>query len=197
MTDTFHPLDPLTAPEFAKVAEILATTHGVGDGWRYTSIEMVEPAKAEVAAFDATGVVPDRRALATVLDTSNNRTYKSVLSLTDESVLSWDHIPGVQPNFTVDEWEEADEVLRKHPEVIAALAKRGITDMDLVFMDTWTYGEVVMPEKYKDRHLGTGRRRCQPLRRPGQRLPLCHRHEHHGVAGDRGHLHRRPAGDDG
>jgi primary-amine oxidase len=154
MSDTYHPLDPLTAPEFAKVAEILAAAHGVGEGWRYTSIEMIEPPKAEVAAFDATGTVPDRRALATLLDTSNNRTYKSVVSLTAGSVLSWDHIPGVQPNFTVDEWEEADEVLRKHPDVIAALAKRGFTDMDLVFMDTWTYGDVVMPEKYKDRRLG-------------------------------------------
>ena len=57
MSDTFHPLDPLTAPEFAKVAEIHAAAHGVGEGWRYTSIEMVEPAKAEVAAFDATGTV--------------------------------------------------------------------------------------------------------------------------------------------
>ena len=154
MPDTFHPLDPLTAAEFAKVAKILAAAHGVGDGWRYTSIEMIEPAKAEVAAFDATGAAPDRRALATVLDTSNNHTYKSVVSLTAGSVLSWDHIPGVQPNFTVDEWEEADEVLRKHPEVIAALAKRGITDMELVFMDTWTFGEVVMPDKYTDRRLG-------------------------------------------
>ena len=44
-------------PEFAKVAEILAAAHGVGEGWRYTSIEMVEPAKAAVAAFDATGTV--------------------------------------------------------------------------------------------------------------------------------------------
>lgn len=26
--------------------------------------------------------------------------------------------------------------------------------MDLVFMDTWTYGDVVMPEKYKDKRIG-------------------------------------------
>ncbi|MDR3663761.1 MAG: primary-amine oxidase [Mycobacterium sp.] len=154
VTATFHPLDPLTATEFTRVAGILAATHGVGEGWRYTSIELVEPAKTQVAAFDADGVVPDRQALATLLETTTNSTYKALLSLSSGSVLSWDHIPGVQPNFTVDEWEEADEVLRKHPDVIAALAKRGITDMDLVFMDTWTYGEVVMPEEYKDRRLG-------------------------------------------
>ncbi|ORA60600.1 primary-amine oxidase [Mycobacteroides franklinii] len=153
-TDTFHPLDPLTAEEFTAVAEILAQTQDVGKSWRYTSIELSEPSKAEIAAFDTSGTRPDRRALATCLDTTKNATYKAVVSLTSAEVLSWNHIPGVQPNFTVDEWEEADTALRAHPDVIAALAKRGITDMDLVFMDTWTYGDAVMPEKYKGRRLG-------------------------------------------
>ncbi len=153
-TDTFHPLDPLAAEEFTTVAKVLAQTCDVGSHWRYTSIELAEPSKADIAAFDNNGTRPDRRALATCLDTSRNATYKAVVSLTSGEVLSWDHIPGVQPNFTVDEWEEADAALRRHPEVIAALAQRGITDMDLVFMDTWTYGDAVMPEKYKGRRLG-------------------------------------------
>lgn len=150
MNDTFHPLDPLSAEEFTTVAKILAQTHDVGASWRYTSVELSEPSKAEVAAFDNNGTRPDRRALATCLDTTQNATYKAVISLTSGEVLSWNHIPGVQPNFTVDEWEEADAVLRGHPDVIAALARRGITDMDLVFMDTWTYGDAVMPEKYRE-----------------------------------------------
>ncbi|MBE5458500.1 primary-amine oxidase [Mycobacteroides abscessus] len=154
MNDTFHPLDPLSAEEFTTVAKILAQTHDVGASWRYTSVELSEPSKAEVAAFDNNGTRLDRRALATCLDTTQNATYKAVISLTSGEVLSWNHIPGVQPNFTVDEWEEADAVLRGHPDVIAALARRGITDMDLVFMDTWTYGDAVMPEKYKGRRLG-------------------------------------------
>ena len=45
-------------------------------------------------------------------------------------------------------------MLRAHPDVIAALAKRGITDMDMVFMDTWTYGDAVAPPEYRDRRLG-------------------------------------------
>ncbi|SKD34150.1 primary amine oxidase [Mycobacteroides abscessus subsp. massiliense] len=154
MSDTFHPLDPLSAEEFTTVAKILAQTHDVGASWRYTSVELSEPSKAEVAAFDNNGTRPDRRALATCLDTTQNATYKALISLTSGEVLSWNHIPGVQPNFTVDEWEEADAVLRGHPDVIAALARRGITDMDLVFMDTWTYGDAVMPEKYRGRRLG-------------------------------------------
>ena len=49
---------------------------------------------------------------------------------------------------------EVDEALRKHPEVIAKLAGRGISDMSRVLVDVWTYGKAVMPEKYRDRRLG-------------------------------------------
>ena len=63
-------------------------------------------------------------------------------------------MPGVQSNFTVDEFVECDQLLRTHPELLAALAKRGITDIDLVFLDTWTYGDAVAPAEFRDRRLG-------------------------------------------
>ena len=153
-TGTFHPLDPLGADEFAQAAAVLAREHGVGDGWRFASIELAEPAKAEVSAFDTSGTVPDRRAVVVCFDRGSGDTYKALVSLTGDNVVSWEHIPDVQANFTVDEWEEADAFLRGHPDVIAALAKRGITDLSLVFMDVWTYGDAVTPEKYKGRRLG-------------------------------------------
>jgi primary-amine oxidase len=149
-----HPLDPLDTDEFRSVTDVLAEAHDVGPGWRYCSIEMAEPSKAELTAFEAHGTVPARRALVTLLESARNATYKAVVSLTDSAVESFDHIPGVQANFTVDEFEECDRVLRAHPDVIAALARRGITDLDLVFMDTWTYGAAVMPPEWADRRLG-------------------------------------------
>ena len=149
-----YPLDPLSSEEFTRVAAILSREHQVGDGWRIASVEMIEPGKAELAAFDDGGPMPPRRAAVTCLQCANNATYKGVVSLTDDSVESFEHIPGVQANFTVDEFLECDEMLRTHPDVQAALAKRGITDIDLVFMDTWTYGEAVAPPEYRDRRLG-------------------------------------------
>lgn len=149
-----HPLDPLSADEFTAVADILRRSRGVGTGWRITSIEMLEPSKAELAGFAAAGTRPARRAVALCLDRTANATYKSVVSLSDHRIESFEHIPGVQANFTVDEFAECDQMLRAHPDVIAALAKRGITDMSLVFMDTWTYGEAVAPPEYRDRRLG-------------------------------------------
>lgn len=47
-------------------------------------------------------------------------------------MVSFEHIPGVQPNFTLDEFHEVDVAMRKHPDVIAALAERGFTDIDLI-----------------------------------------------------------------
>ena len=157
-----HPLDPLSSDEFSAVAAVLRREHqveaapasGSGLGWRFASIELVEPSKEELRRFEDGGDVPARRATAICLDRSANATYKSVVSLSADRVESFDHVPGVQANFTVDEFVECDQLLRKHPDVIAALAKRGITDLDNVFMDTWTFGDAVAPAEFRDRRLG-------------------------------------------
>ncbi|KAA0112802.1 primary-amine oxidase [Mycolicibacterium sp. P9-22] len=149
-----HPLDPLGPDEFIAVAAILGREHGVGEGWRYASIEMLEPGKAELAAFEAGGPIPPRKAVVVCFQRSANATYKSVVSLTAGRAESFDHVPGVQPNFTVDEFLECDRMLRGHPDFLAALAARGITDIDLVFVDTWTYGDAVIPDEFRGRRLG-------------------------------------------
>jgi len=157
-----HPLDPLSSDEFSAVAAVLRREHqveaapasGSGLGWRFASIELVEPSKEELRRFEDGGDVPARRATAICLDRSANATYKGIVSLSADRVESFDHVPGVQANFTVDEFVECDQLLRKHPDVIAALAKRGITDLDNVFMDTWTFGDAVAPAEFRDRRLG-------------------------------------------
>ncbi|MDT0551085.1 hypothetical protein, partial [Streptomyces lonegramiae] len=73
-----YPLDPLSADEFRAVAAILRE-HGVGEGWRVASVELVEPSKAELAAFDGGGATPARRAAVICLDRSANATYKGVV----------------------------------------------------------------------------------------------------------------------
>ena len=50
------------------------------------------------------------------------------MSGSDDTLLAWEPQPGRQPNATADEFHDCDEALRKHPDVIAALARRGITD---------------------------------------------------------------------
>ena len=73
-----------------------------------------------------------RTAFAVLWNRADNQTWEGVVDLTGDEVVSWTHVAGVTPHFTVDEYHEVDEAMRAHPDVIAALADRGITDMSLV-----------------------------------------------------------------
>ena len=148
-----HPLEPLSGDEFRRTAEILRRDHDVTQSWRFAAIELKEPAKSQVKAWKAGDPVP-RSAFAVLWNREDNQAYEAVVDLTADATVSWTHVPGATPNFTVDEWHECDEAMRAHPDVLAALAARGITDMSLVFIDVWTYGKALMPERWKNRRLG-------------------------------------------
>jgi primary-amine oxidase len=147
-----HPLDPLTAGEISDVAAVLRRDRGVEPPrWRFASIELAEPAKA---ALRQTGPVR-RAALVVCWNREDARAYRAVVSLSDGAVTAWEELEdGQQPNMTVDEWHECDEMLRAHPELIAALARRGITDMTLVLADVWAYGAALVPERYRGLRIG-------------------------------------------
>ncbi|HEX4254238.1 MAG TPA: hypothetical protein VH089_04065, partial [Streptosporangiaceae bacterium] len=148
-----HPLDPLTAAEIRQAVTILRRDRGVGDRWRFAGIELAEPVKTNLARWRAGDPVP-RAALVTCWNRDDGQTWTATVSLTGDQVTAFDHRPGVQPNATTDEWHEADAALRAHPDIVAALARRGITELDLVLFDTWTYGFALIPEEYRDRRLG-------------------------------------------
>ncbi|MBK8446469.1 MAG: primary-amine oxidase [Micropruina sp.] len=148
-----HPLDSLSADEIRRTSTILGSEKNIDNGWRYASIMLAEPAKALVKAWREGDPIP-RRSLSVLWQKATNDVYEAVVDLVAGAVESWTHRPGVCPNFTLDEYHEIDHALRSHPQVVAALQARGITDLDLVLFDTWTYGEAVMPPQWQDRRLG-------------------------------------------
>ncbi len=148
-----HPLDPLTAEETRQAAAILRRDRGVGAGWRFASIELREPPKDELPALEASGVA-DRQAVVVCWDRSDGLAYRASVSLTSDAVTAWEDLPGQHPNMTVDEWHECDQVLRAHPAMVEALARRGITDLSLVLTDMWAYGAALVPERYWGRRIG-------------------------------------------
>jgi primary-amine oxidase len=164
-----HPLDPLTATEFRQVVAVLRRDRGVGAGWRFASIELAEPTKDALQAMLAGGAAagvggggpdgaarpaPLRKALAVCWNTGDGHAYRSLVSLAGDAVVSWEHLLGQQPNMTADEWHECDEMLRGHPRLAAALARRGITDLSLVLTDVWAYPPSLVPERYRGLRLG-------------------------------------------
>ncbi|MDT7614752.1 MAG: primary-amine oxidase [Pseudonocardiales bacterium] len=149
-----HPLDPLTEAEFRQVQQILRRERDVArPAWRIASVELLEPAKDVVRAYRP-GDPVDRAARVVLWNTGDGTAYVTVLSLTGDKVVSWDAQPGRQPNATIDEWTDCDTAMRAHPDVVAALAARGVTDLDLVLVDMWTFGAHLVPPAYADRRIG-------------------------------------------
>jgi primary-amine oxidase len=148
-----HPLDPLSAEEIRQAAAIVRRDRTVGDSWRFASIELKEPAKADLPAIES-GELARRLATVVCWDRADGQAYRATVSLSGDEVTAWEHLPGQQPNMTVDEWHECDVMLRSHPAVAEALAKRGITDLSLVLSDMWAYGAALVPERFAGRRIG-------------------------------------------
>jgi primary-amine oxidase len=148
-----HPLDPLTAGEIRAATSILRRDRGVDERWRFASIELREPSKSAVKSHRP-GEPVARRATVICWNRDDGLLYKARLDLTGDRVESWEHQPDGQPNMTVDEFNECDAALRRDPRVIEALARRGITDMDRVLIDTWAYGAHLVPEEHRGGRIG-------------------------------------------
>ncbi|HSR83740.1 MAG TPA: primary-amine oxidase [Streptosporangiaceae bacterium] len=146
-----HPLDPLSADEIRQTAATLRAKKDVGPGWRFASIDLVEPVKDELGRPGATIA---RAAQAICWDTADGQAYRALVALPDGDIARWEHLPGIQPNMTVDEWQECDEMLRRDPTLVDALARRGITDLSLVLTDVWAYGAALVPARYAGLRLG-------------------------------------------
>ncbi len=150
-----HPLDPLSADEIRRVAAAVRESTDFDAGsWRFASIELAEPDKDLLAAGQHA-----RRAQAVCWNTTDGQAYRAtvVLAAADvqsDRVTEWQHLPGREPNVTIDEWHECDEMLRRHPALIGALAARGITDMSLVLTDVWAYGAALVPARHRGLRLG-------------------------------------------
>jgi primary-amine oxidase len=148
-----HPLDPLGTDEIRHAAGILRRDRGVGERWRFASIELREPSKAVVRGWRP-GDPCERTARVVCWNREDGRAYRAVVSLTSDEVVSWAHEPDGQPNMTLDEVHACDAAMRREPRVVEVLARRGITDMDRVLVEVWAYGAHLLPEPYVDRRLG-------------------------------------------
>ena len=145
-TRTRHPLEPLLADELAEAVAILrsAAPDGEWDDRRYRFVEVAlrEPAKADVLAAEATESWDDlpREARAVLIDRVGRASVEAIVSLTEGRVTSWDIVAAGEAPFTLEEILECERVVRQHPDFHTALHRRGITEMDLVWVDPWPFG---------------------------------------------------------
>ncbi len=147
-----HPLDPLSAEEIRQSVAVLRRERDVSERWRFASIDLVEPTKQQLREHGE-GTPAERIARLVCWNREDGRVYASRVSLTRDQVIAWTEETDGQPNLTVDEVHECDEAMRQEPRVIAALARRGITDLENVSIEAWAYGAHLLPEPWSDRRL--------------------------------------------
>jgi primary-amine oxidase len=151
-----HPLEPLSAAEVRLAVSILKDSGKVTPTTRFVSVSLREANKDLVHAFDGSTAIP-RDAFAVLFDNATNSCHEATVSLAKRELVTWKHIPGVQPTMTVDEQVECEQAVLASPEFKAALKKQyGIDDTSLVMVDIWSAGNYGQPEE-------SSRRLARPL----------------------------------
>lgn len=156
MLTHIHPLEPLSAGEVRQAVAILQNSGHVNSTTRFVSVSLKEPPKACIYGDIQTDQI-DRDAFAVLFDNATNACHEAVVSLKENRLVSWKHIPGVQPTMTADEQVECEQAVLASPEFKAALKRQfGTDDTSLVMVDIWSAGNYGAPEE-------STRRMARPL----------------------------------
>ncbi|WP_227872025.1 primary-amine oxidase [Paenibacillus albus] len=134
-----HPLEPLSTVEIALAVNVLREKKHLGAFDRFVSVMLKEPKKSDVFLFEESKPI-DREAAIIILNNLQNACFEATVSLTSETVVSWVHVPGVQPTIMLDEQIECEVAVKEDAAFQAALARLGVTDPSLVMVDLWSAG---------------------------------------------------------
>ncbi len=144
-----HPLDPLTADEIIASANILLRGRAAQPGAIFQSVELREPAKAEMLAWRPGAPPPSRQ--ATVFYRQNRQSFRANVNLSASSFTAPALIPisDGQLGLTIQEVFDFSFAFQD-PAFLSALARRGLrTPQQLakVFVTPLTPGSFGLPEE--------------------------------------------------
>lgn len=155
-----HPLDPLSTTELAKATGILRQEKGLGGTWRFPYLQLQEPDKAAVVAFEP-GKPFSRKAFALALDRATGDTFEAVVDLHAGKVTSWEKLDietrGQAP-IMIEEFDTCVEIVQNDAAWRQAVKKRGLTEADIenIQIDPWSFGYFGDEEKYRGKRLMRG-----------------------------------------
>lgn len=134
-----HPLEALTCDEIRAAVGAVRATGWLTDAARFSTVTLDEPAKATVAAFRA-GMPIERRVRVLIVPGPECSVIEAVVVVTSGEVVAWEERSDVRPALLFEESFNAIIALHEHAGFRAALAARGITDLDKVQIDPWPTG---------------------------------------------------------
>ena len=131
-----HPYDPLSADEITAAVAAVRSGHPELTGPRFPLVRTDPPAKEVVRRRDPVA----RTAFLVVYDRAEAATYEARVDLATGKVTGWAAVPGVQPAIMIEEIMELEAIVKSDPAAVAALARHGVPDLDLLQIDPWSTG---------------------------------------------------------
>jgi primary-amine oxidase len=141
---TAHPLDALTEDEVRVAVAAVRSTGRLDESARVATVALHEPDRRELAAFERGEAIP-RRVHLGIVPGPECQVIEAVVTLPDGAVVAWDERDDVRPALLVEESFNAIIALHDHPDWVAALSRRGITDLAKIQIDPWPTGSFGVP----------------------------------------------------
>jgi primary-amine oxidase len=152
--EVHHPLDALTPQEYWTIYTTLRAAGHVHEKTIFASVLLHEPDKAAVLAWKPSDPIT-RAADVVLLD--EGKSYAAVVDIAGQKVEDFHYLKGEEAPFTSEEEHEVDEAIKHDPRVVAALNKRGITDLRHVTCYATPAGYIALPEqKDPEKRIGWG-----------------------------------------
>ena len=145
-----HPLDALDTREYWTVYDVITASGHLGDDAHFESILLHEPTKSLVLAWKPGDAAPRE---ADVVLVRKERVIEARVDLRAQKLESWKEVPGARGPVFDSEITGFTETILADDRVKKALAKRGITDTNIVQCEAVPLGFLAFPEQ-KDRHIG-------------------------------------------
>ena len=147
-----HPLDALTPAEYWVVYKAIRDAGHNEEKLLFSSVLLHEPDKAYVLAWKP-GSPIERK--ADVVLYYQGHSYAALVNISTAKVESFEELKGMQAPFTTTEEQEVNEAIKHDPQIVDALKKRGITDLNLVLCYATPGGYIALKEQ-DGRRIGWG-----------------------------------------
>jgi primary-amine oxidase len=134
-----HPLDPLGPGEIERAVAVVRTAGFHNDRVKFETVELLYPSKAFIRAWSPGEALP-RRAFVCAYDTGSGAVYECEVDLDTDTLTSHAIVPGARTAVMVDEIIACAQIVAAHPDFIAAMARRGITDLANIQVDPFSAG---------------------------------------------------------
>jgi primary-amine oxidase len=134
----------LTSEEIERAVALVRGTGRLPDDALFAHVVLREPDKEDLARWK-NGDPIDREVQLQVVPGPELVLLEIVCSVTRGEILEWRELHGMRPALLMTEALHAITAVKAHPEYVAALALRGITDLDSVQIDPWPAGVFGFP----------------------------------------------------